>query len=171
MSDYRPIQVPARIADLAFSCVLHKDFREIELPPEEPNFDEPSACLPLLAAMASYGVVVFSVAARPAYADGSLTDWLGFVCKSQGLTVEAMGPGLIGGVPGIVAETTQVQENVSLRMRAGILEDGGRMILLSALAPEAVWPSLKEPLLTMFDSFRLDRPRGRTAPLTPGEAR
>jgi hypothetical protein len=56
-------------------------------------------------------------------------------------------------------------------MRAGILEDGGRMILLSALAPEAVWPSLKEPLLTMFDSFRLDRPRGRTAPLTPGEAR
>lgn len=169
MSGPRTVTIPARADDLEFSCRIHPDFREIELPVEEPDFSKPEACLPLMAVMATYGVVIFSVAARPAYENGSLMQWCTFLCHAQGLTIEAIGPGMVGSTVCILAETTQVQEATTLRMRVAALEDGGRLILLSVLAPEAVWPSVKDTLLSMLDSFTLARPRGRRVPLTPEE--
>lgn len=171
MPDFTPLHVPARLADLEFTVDLHKDFREVDLPAEDHDFSEPTVCAPLLVTLATYGAIVFGVAARPAYENGTLTDWCSFFCQHNHFQVEAMGAGLIGDAQVIFAHVTQQSEAVPLRLRVAAMEDGGRLILLSAMAPEPVWASVKDTLLQMLMSFRLARPKGRSIPLSAEEPR
>lgn len=165
MSDYAPLHVPPKVADLGFTVKIHREFMHVPVPAEEHDFSNPQTCCPLLVVMATYGAVVFGVAARPAYENGTLTDWCSYFCQCNNFQVQAMGPGLVGGVPCIIADVTQHTEAALMRLRVAAMEDGGRLILLSAMAPESVWPSVKDTLLTMLDSFTLDEPKGRRTPL------
>lgn len=167
MADYAPLHVPARLADLEFRVQLHKDFRQIDLPADNYDFADPKVCCPLLVTMATYGAIVFGAAARPAYENGTLKDWCEFFCEHNQFQVMAMGAGLIGDAQVILAEVTQQTDAGPMRLRVGAMEDGGRLVLLSGMAPETVWPAMKEPLLHMIDSFRLERPQGRSVKLTP----
>lgn len=52
---------PGREA-LAFFCETPADFNPIEIPSDPVDFDVPTTFLPLFAAVASYGAVIFTVA-------------------------------------------------------------------------------------------------------------
>lgn len=163
------VHVPARLADIEFTLRMPADFRDVELPNEDVDFTNPTTLAPLFVCMASYGAVLMTVAARPAYDDGTLREWIGFLCVSDGLTLVKIERGALGERPTMVAEATQDSEAGPMRIRTHLFEDGGRLINVSVMAPEAIWPSLSETLGAMHQSFELLRPRGGTVALEPSE--
>lgn len=78
---YTLVDVPARIAGLAFNFLQATNFNALELPEETPDFEQPAVFMPLHVVMASYGAVLFSVGARPAYGYGTVEDWAGFLAR------------------------------------------------------------------------------------------
>lgn len=164
------VHVPPRLADIEFRLRMPKDFRDVELPAEDVDFTNPTVFAPLFVGMASYGAVLMSVAARPAYEDGSLREWIGFLCVSDGLNLCGIERGSLNGRPTMVAEATQESDAGRMRIRTHLFEDGGRLLNVSVMAPEAIWPSVVDTLAAMQGSFELLRPRGGSTPLEPGEA-
>lgn len=165
---FTTLQVPARIAELGFSFSKPVDFMDVPLPAEDPTFDKPEYCFPLHVAMAGYGAVVFAVAARPAYEEGSVLDWAKWLLEQQGVALEGFMPIEISGMPAVAYTSTQQSEAGVMRLKAAAIEDGGRLILVSIMAPQAIWPSVESTLETMLASFKLDNPRGTKTPLIPG---
>lgn len=164
-SDFTHVNVPARIADLRFSYLKPADFQVMDLPDEKPDFEKPTSFFPLQVAMASYGVVLFSAGARPAFEDGSVQDWAEFLTRESGLKLVSLRPGIIGGVPVVVVETTQETDSVTMRMCTAFMEDGKRLLNLSVMAPDAIWASVEPMLQSTLSSFRLAEPRGSSTPL------
>lgn len=154
------MEVPSRIADLGFSFLLPDDFRAVPLPDEQPRFDEPGTFFPLTVAMAGYAAIVFSVAARPAYEDGTLTQWLTYLCAAQQMEHSEIEPAKVGAHEGVACFARQQSEAGPMKMRLCLFEDGGRMVNVSVMSPEPLWGSVADKLRTMIDSFALSSPRG-----------
>jgi hypothetical protein len=117
--------------------------------------------------MPGYGVVVFSVAARPACSEDAVAQWVSYICDQRGITLDKMSDALIGGMPAIVAEALQGSEVDFMRIRTSFLEDGQRFFNISCMAPQQIWTSVEPVLLRMMQSFWLAETRGPTAALHP----
>src|SRR5262245_55944314 len=87
---------PSRIADLGFAVSLPSDWINHTLPEEDTNFDEPTKLVALAVITAPHAAIVLSVAARPAYSDGTLSDWGRFLLEKDSANVRAMGEGRLG---------------------------------------------------------------------------
>lgn len=168
--EFTPIKVPARIAGLAFSYLRPAEFHALELPTDVPDFEQPAVLMPLHVTMADYGAVLFSIGARPAYGDGSVEDWAGFLTSEFKMKVESLRPTTLGGIGGIVVEATQETDAGRMRIRSVFIEDGTRLLNLTLMAPVSIWASVEPTLAFALSSFRLDEPRGSTAPVTRAEA-
>jgi hypothetical protein len=169
--EFTSVTVPARIADLEFTYLRPANFNAVDLPNEKPNFDDPTAFYPLHIVMASYGAVLFSVVARPAYDEGSVQDWAEFLARQEKLEIVSMRGGVIGGLPAMIVEALNQTDAGTMRMRTALVEDGGRLINISILAPEAIWASVEPALNLTMTSLRLAEPRGSTTPLTRADAK
>jgi hypothetical protein len=121
--------------------------------------------------MATYGAVVFSVVARPAYEDGTIEDWAEFLAQQEKIEIVSMKPGTLAGMPVLMIEALNQTDAGPMRMRTALLEDGKRFLNLSVLAPDAIWKSVEPTLQMAMTSFRLAEPRGSTTPLTRAEAK
>jgi hypothetical protein len=168
MLDFTILDVPARVADLAFRIAVPSDWNSPELPPEDVDFGAPDNFLPLLLAVAPWAAVALTVAARPGFEDGTLRDWSLFLLSSQGIRPTAFGPAAIGNVQGLAGVGRQEQEGTSLEVRFAFFEDGGRLVHLGLLAPEAISAPLEEVWRSALDSFLLAGPRGPSVPMGPG---
>lgn len=166
--EFVPTEVPARIADLAFSYLRPAGFHEVQIPDERPDFDQPTAFFPLQVVMAGYGAVIFSAVARPAYPDGTVQDWAEFLARESKLEIASLEPGVLGGLPCLMVESLQPSDAGLMRLRTALLEDGGRLLNLSIMAPDAIWPSVEPTLRLALTSFRLAEPRGTSTPLLRG---
>jgi len=163
--EFVPTEVPARIADLAFSYLRPANFHVVQVPDERPDFDQPTTFFPLQVVMANFGAVLFSAVARPAYADGTVQDWAEFLARESQLEIVSLRPGVLGGLPCLMVEVLQTSEAGLMRMRTALLEDGKRLLNVSIMAPDAIWPSLEPTLQVALGSFRLAEPRGTSTPL------
>jgi len=170
--EFRLLEVPARIADLAFRLAVPSDWNLPELPAEEVDFSAPAAFFPLLLAVAPWGAVVLTVAARPGFGDGTLQDWAMFLLSSQELRPTAFGPVALGWwlgpLQGLGGVARQQQEGMWLEYRFAFLEDGGRLVQIGLLAPEAISASLEPVWQAAMESFALARPQGPSVPLGAG---
>jgi hypothetical protein len=164
-AEFIPTDVPARIADLAFSYLRPSGFQVVRIPDERPDFDQPTTFFPLQVVMANYGAVLFSAVARPAYADGTVQDWAEFLARESKLEIVSLQPGVIGGLPCLMLEVLETSEAGLMRMRTALLEDGQRLLNLSIVAPDAIWPAVEPTLRLALASFRLAEPRGTSTPL------
>lgn len=167
-SDLVPHAFPSRIADLGFSLSLPRGFALPELPPGDPDFSNPTTMHPIGVGMSQVALAVLSVSARPAYDDGSVMDWLRYLADEQGLTLSTLMPGHVGPHPAVLADAHQEQDGMPLRLRLAALEDGARFLIIMAMSPAELWPSFGDAMGRALESFRLDNPRGPTAPLVPG---
>lgn len=163
---------PAKLADLEFSIEAPAGFGQPPLPEDEqPDFQEVTKTFPLALLASPVAMVVLTVSARPAYADGSVLQWLHFLAAHFGITLTGLMPGNVGPkrTPAILGEGKQEQDGTHLRMLFAAIEDGGRLVLVHAMCPEELWASFEAPLRVAVNSFDLARPRGATAPLVPEE--
>jgi hypothetical protein len=121
--------------------------------------------------MASYGAVLFTVVARPAFEDGTIQDWAEFLAQKENLNNVSMTPGTLAGMPALIVEALNPTDAGTMRMRTALLEDGKRFLNISVMAPDAIWKSVEATLLLTMSSFRLAEPRGTTTPLMREDAR
>lgn len=168
--EYISTEVPSRIAELGFTYLRPKDFQPVDLPPEEPKFENPEYFIPLHVCMAPYGAVLFTVSARPAYDDGAVEDWIGYHAQKQLGEILSVRRDKIGDLDGMAADAIQTTEAGPMHFRAFFVEDGKRLLIVGVMAPEQLWGSVEEMLQTMISSFRLETPKGQTAPITRGGA-
>jgi hypothetical protein len=163
--------IPARLADLEFEIDAPPGFMEPPLPESDPDFNDPTVTGPLTLLATPVAAAFLAVAARPAYEEGSVLQWLIYLARHYGITTTALTPGEVGGRrhhhPAVIAEGRQVQDGTNLRMVFAALEDGGRLVIIHAMCPEELWPSYGEGLRAAVASFELARPQGPKAPLVP----
>ncbi len=167
-TEYGVLAIPARVADLACRMAAPRDWNVMELPAEDVDFSEPSAFFPLAVVVAPWAAVVLTVAARPAFEDGTLQDWSLFLLSSQDIRPTAFGPVAIGALQGLGGVGRQEQEGTWLEIRFAFFEDGGRLVQLGLLAPEAISSPLETIWQTALTSFALERPQGQNVPLGAG---
>jgi hypothetical protein len=164
-----PTEIPPRVAELGFTFLRPGDWTVAALPEETVDFEQPAAFLPLCVAHATYAALVFSVGARPAYPDGTVAEWLQWLVAQQGFDAGPIEAEAVGSHAAVACWAMQTQGDVVMRMRLVLLEDGGRLVNLSAMAPMPLWPAAGSVLRTMVDSFRLSAPRGPSALLAPAD--
>ena len=148
---------------LAFSCVVPDTWVQVPTPGEELDLDNPAVFIPLLVCMAPYGAVVFTIAARPAFDDGSVQDWAEFLAAQNNLVIESVREARMNRMPCIVIDATVPSEVGDMRSRSVFLEDGRRLFNIGALAPQAIWASVSSDMDRLIDSFALDDVQGITA--------
>ena len=104
--------------------------------------------------------VVFVVAARPAYAEGTVAQWLDWVTRQQGLDPGPMEQQPIGSHAAVACWGIQVEGDTVMRSRLLMFEDGGRIVAISCTAPDALWLSVAPSFASMLGTFALLAPRG-----------
>jgi len=167
-TEFGVLTIPGRIADLACRVAAPRDWNVMELPGEDVDFSEPSAFFPLAVVVAPWAAVVLTVAARPAFEDGTLQDWSLFLLSSQEIRPTAFGPVAIGALLGLGGVGRQQQEGTWLEIRFAFFEDGGRLVQLGLMAPEAISAPLETIWQTALGSFELERPQGQNTLLGAG---
>lgn len=163
-------QVPSRfpaLPALAFQIETPADFVTPPLPDDVPDFDDPCFLAPLWLASSPVALAVVTVAARPAYEDGSVFQWLRYLAIEAELELTSLMPGRLGPHSAAVATARQTQDGVPLHIDLTLLEDGATLFLVQSMLPASLRPSLGESLAAAVASFRLSQPRGHTHPLIP----
>ena len=148
---------------LSCSCLTPDGWVQVPLPDETYDFDNPAVFLPLLVCMAPYGAVVFSIAARPAFDDGTVQDWAEYLAEQNKLAVERIRGARVNRMPCILIDATMPSDAGLMRSRSIFLEDGRRLFNIGTLAPDAIWPSVEADFDRLLGSFELDDVQGITA--------
>ena len=147
---------------LACSCVVPDGWANVPVPEETYDFDNPTVFLPLLVCMAPYGAVVFTIAARPAFDDGTVQDWAEYLAQQNNLEIERIREARVNRMPCILIDATMPSEVGRMRSRSVFLEDGRRLFNIGTLAPEAIWSSVEADFDRLLGSFALEEVQGIT---------
>jgi hypothetical protein len=155
--------VPDGRAMLSCSCELPDAWVKIPTPDDRYDFDNPAVFLPIVVCMAPYGAIVFTIAARPAFDDGTVQDWAEYLAAQNGLTIQSIREARVNRMPCILVDATMPSEVGVMRSRSVFLEDGKRLYNIGTLAPEALWASVEADFTYMLGAFQLDETHGITA--------
>ncbi|MGE3313053.1 MAG: hypothetical protein AB7O66_24050 [Limisphaerales bacterium] len=159
---------PERLPDLRCRFLKPLDFQVTSLPPEpDIDFGRRSTFLPLAVTLTPDGPLVFSVAAKPAHPVGLVSHSLETLCRSEGFQRGEIVETRVNGLPAVTCDAIQQGAGIVMRMRLVLLEDGGRLFHITAMAPEALWLVAEPRFLPMLTSFEPDTVRGPTVPLFP----
>lgn len=159
---------PSRIASLGFAMRLPADWVSHDLPFEKPDFADPSRLVPLAAVTAPHAAIVWAAAARPAYGDGTVSDWARYLLAQHGLAVRSFTESRLGMMPALIGEAGQPSDMGPLCVRFAFAEDGGRLIHLSLTAPAMLADAVQGLWTAAIDSFTLEQGAGPTVSLWPG---
>jgi hypothetical protein len=158
-----------RPADLDFTMKTPVGFVEAKLPAEAHDFDQPHVCAPLLVLSSPVALALITVAGRPGYQNGTVRDWLVYLCQHNGIRLLSIGPAYVGGLhknhPAIIATGLQDQNDTELVMSFVALEDGGRFLTAHALCPRELEPSYMGTLEACIHSIELLHHKGPTVNL------
>ncbi|MEO6244133.1 MAG: hypothetical protein ABIQ12_01750 [Opitutaceae bacterium] len=166
--DYHVVAPPAH-AGLTCRFLKPAEFTIADLPAETPDFANSAQFMPLAVAMSPYGPMVFTVAARPAFGDGTVSQWLDYICTQESYPHSTATETRIGRLPAVTCDATQQADDGStMKMRFVLLEDGGRLFQMSAMAPDAFWSAALDKMAPMLASLELREARGTQISLFPG---
>jgi hypothetical protein len=163
-----PRTFPSRIANLGFTAPLPADWVSHELPGEEPDFSNTTFMFPLAVVTAPHAAIILAVAARPAFADGTLSDWTQFLLQHHGLKPQTLGQHPVGNLPGLIGEAVQESEMGPMKVRFAFIEDGQRLINLTFSAPEMLEAAVRHIWFQILSEFALTDPQGPTVPVYAG---
>lgn len=168
---YAPhVVAPPQHAGLTCRFLKPADFQIADLPPAEPDFAASPQFLPLAVALTPIGPMVFTVAARPSFSDGAVSQWLDYICRDENYPHTTITEIRLGPLVGVTCDATQQADSVTMKMRLILIEDDGRLFQLSAMAPEAFWTSALEKMGPMLASFELRETRGTKVALFPDQS-
>ncbi len=155
--------VPDGRSMLACSCLLPDGWVNVPLPEETYDLTNPTVFLPLVVCMAPYGAVMVTIAARPAFDDGTVQDWAEYLAAQNNLQIERVREARVNRMPCVLVDATMPSEMGPMRSRSVFLEDGKRLYNIGTLAPDALWSSVAADFDRLLGSFTLDEVHGITA--------
>lgn len=167
MSKTRTFACQGTLAALDFTVEVPTDWAPIDLPREDVDFDDTSKFAPLAMLMAPYAAILFTVAARPAYASGTLAQWLQYVASAHGVAIDGFEAQRLGALDGVGTWGTQTDGSAVMRARIVFVEDGERLLHVVCMAPEGLWDAVAPAFARALATFTLREPRGRTIELAP----
>src|SRR4051794_11284916 len=138
------ITVTPPVPQFEFRLLLPSGWRKIETPPEDPDFSNLAAFLPLGIFIQDTTFGILSIAARPGYGDGTVLDWLKYVAGTQSFEVETLEPFTVSAGPAASAIATQDNDGGKTRMRVVALEDGGNFFTITGMVPIDAWDTMKD---------------------------
>ncbi|MCC6782574.1 MAG: hypothetical protein IT457_07000 [Planctomycetes bacterium] len=156
----RTWRVKVQLAELHFSVQAPVEWQPVSAPTEIPDFNDVHAFAGIALIAAPYAAVIFAVGARPAYADGTLAEWLEHNAHANGQDPSPIELEEVGPHAAVACWGAQNVDGMLIRNRLVMFEDGGRIVTLSCTAPEALWPAVGAGFAAMVRSFALDEPRG-----------
>jgi hypothetical protein len=164
---------PAQLAELEFEMLVPDGFITPEMPREDVDFSDPTKSAPLAVVTSQVALALIAVAARPAYEDGTVLQWLRFLASHfkidlQHVQVHEESEGQPGR---ITAFGTQFQEGTRLNLMIVAFEDADRFVTAHAMCPVELWPSFGDALSRSVESIRLTQPKGSRHPLDNADAR
>lgn len=151
------------LADLGFAMDVPEGFVMPEFPRENVDFDNPTLSAPLALLSSPVAMALIAVAARPAYATGSVLQWLRYLAGHYEIDlqhVQIRSVGKDGAHPAVTAFATQVQDGQKLNFMMVAFEDGGRLVTAHGMCPAELWASYGTALSNAVESITLLRPKG-----------
>lgn len=170
MTTFTPFSCSGAPAGLDFTVDKPADWVAADVPGGEVDFADPLQFVPIAVLMTQYAPVVFTVVARPAYADGTVAQWLQYAAHARGLDPGTMEQDAAGPHAAVGCWGMQQDGDLIMRVRMLLWEDGGRMINISCMAPEPLWATFAPVFRRMLASFALTAPRGATVALASADA-
>lgn len=167
MSKSKVFHCNGTLASLDFTVEVPADWNTIDLPREDVDFDDISKFAPLAMLMAPYAAILLTVAARPAYASGTLAQWLQYVAGAHGVAIEGFEAQKLGALDGVGTWGTQTDGDAVMRARIVFVEDGERLLHVVCMAPASLWDAVAPAFAQALATFTLRDPRGRTVELAP----
>lgn len=161
--------LPPRLADLGFALRRPPGWLVSELPLAAIDFADSGALQLLAVCSAMDGAGVVSLGARPAYDGGTLAEWVEHLVVRLGYAAPELEREQVGGREAVACWAQRVEEGTPMRLRLAFFEDGGRLVHVGAMAPEAAFARVAPTLRGVFDSLRLLAPRGSRVSLAPGD--
>ncbi|MBL9076194.1 MAG: hypothetical protein JNL08_01740 [Planctomycetes bacterium] len=165
MVSFRTFVKEGALAQLDFRVDHPADWVSVPAPDAENDFEDPLHVAPIALLMAPYAAIAFAVAARPVYEDGTVAQWLGWMARQRGLDPGGIEAQKLGALDGVACWGMQTDGDAVIRTRLVMCEDGGRVLHLACMAPDALWTSVQATFVRMLESFTLAAPRGRTRQL------
>jgi hypothetical protein len=147
---------------VAFSCEFPADWERTSIPDMEVDFSDPEVMRPLCLIGPSYATMFFTVSTRPLIPGVSPAESLVRLARAQGYEVGPVRPANLWAGPGAEVDATQRDGADVMRGRIVMLEDGGRLFSLAAMAPAPLWQAARQLLDPVVDSFALVEQRGPT---------
>jgi hypothetical protein len=147
-----------------FACDLPADWKRVPMPDAAVDFADPRVMRPICVFVPPYASMVFTVATRPLLPGVTLETTLEFLSQVQGFEI---GPIHRVTLPfGSATQTiaTQTAGSDVMKMRLVLIEDGGHLFSIAAMAPAPLWDAIKPLLDRIVDSFSLLDALGPTAP-------
>src|SRR5690606_37163791 len=141
-----PTRIESPVGRLTFSFLRPTDWHIAEIPAEPVDFARPEVFAPVCVSIASYGLLVFSVAVRPAYADGCVAQWLDWAARENGCDPGPIEHEQLGPHAAVACWGMQQSGDTVVRARLAMFEDGGRLIQASVMAPQAMWLGVHDML-------------------------
>jgi hypothetical protein len=170
LKDFMTLTIRQPRPDLEFTFMLPDGWYKQPSPPDRPDLSNE-------AEFASLGVftptkefvppIVFSVGARPAPKKGTVAEWLEKQCHLQQLALQRMTVHEFLFGYGVDAVALQSSDIGPLKLRLVMFEDGGRLFVLTAMAPLKLWDTVVATLSLAILSFELIQPKGQTVPVLP----
>lgn len=168
----RRVQVAAGDAALAFTCRVPQRWVQATLPQHAVDFANPAALLPLAIFSSAADAAAFSVAVRPAYETGAVSQWLTWLTEAQRLFgADVARPYALSDRTAVACTASERGPAGEMRLRLVMFEDGGNLFVLTVSAPAARWAELEGLLDPIARSFTLLGGRGSTVALSPAHAR
>jgi hypothetical protein len=150
--------------ELSFVCEVPAGWQRVALPEQAGGVDfaEPTVMRPLAVIAPTYATVVFTVATRPLIPDVSPAAALAMLARAQGFEIGEVREVEMPFGPAAETEATARQGGDVMRLRLWMIEDGGDLFSITAMAPAPLWEAMGPTLERIVGSFMLLAPRGRT---------
>lgn len=169
LKDFNQVRIQHKKPDIGYSLLLPREWVEHPIPPGKTDLSDESSYVPIGLFSQTADMMppfVLSIGVRPTpKAKGYVADWLERQCEEQRLVIEKMKIHhfLVGAVVEVAA--LQQADLAPMKLRIAMFEDGGRLFVLTAMAPASLWQAAVATLSLAIATFELDDPKGPTVAL------
>jgi hypothetical protein len=153
----------------AFRMEVPPEWVQPALPPEDADSKADESFRPVAVFMAPYGAVLVTFSVRPAPTVGTVAELLTGLSQQVQVELSEIGPAQAGSIVGVGALATQESQMGQMTLRVVMFEQGGWAHALMAMAPTAIWDSLRPTFEHVFESFALANPLPPTIPPWPSD--
>jgi hypothetical protein len=147
--------IPPGMEALACQYEHPPEFLPVEIPSEEVDFSVPHRFLAIAICASRYAFGVFTIGVRPSYEDGTLEQWISYVCGQEGIAITGVRQAQVSGYEAFRVTGRQETGEEQAWITTLFVRAGDRFYAVSGTTLAPLEASMTPPLEAMLDSFAL----------------